>query len=318
MSGFRLGRLFSITIRVELDWFIGSFLMAAAFAFVVLPVSLPAATRLIHALLACLVTLLFYLSLLAHEYSHARMARRHGLQVQNITLHILGGIAHLHGEPRSPREEVIITGVGPVTSAALAVAFGGAAVGAVEIGASPAVIVVLRSIAVLNAFVAVFNLLPVFPLDGGRLLRALLWRVTGSLDRASRMVIRASTTVSYLLVGLGVWRLFVDDVRSGLATIIVGVVLHRAAAGRHRHLLLRNALKGVSAEQIMSPLDTEMDTSSSATGTVNPRDDMVRVMDVLRESASEHVLVRNDGEVLGIIRAADVAAWLERTMPKQS
>jgi Zn-dependent protease len=318
MSGFRLGRLFAIPIRVELDWFIGAFLMAAAFALVVFPVSLPGAARLIHVLLACLVTLIFYMSLLVHEYSHALMARRHGLQVQSITLHILGGIAHLRGEPKSPREEVVITSVGPVTSAALAVGFGGVAVGAVEIGASPAVTVVLRSVAVLNAFVAVFNLMPVFPLDGGRLLRALLWRVTGSLDRASRMVIRTSTTISYLLVGLGVWRLFVADVRSGLATMIGGVVLHRAAAGRYRQLLLRNALKGVSAEQIMSPLGSETVTASDALKSVSPRDDMVRVMDVLRESASEPVLVRNGGEVLGIITAADVASWLERARPEES
>src|SRR5687768_8295442 len=127
MSGFRLGRLFGFTIRVELEWFIVFIVMLLAFALVVFPVAHPGGSQLSYVVLAGVVTLVFYACLILHELSHALAARARGLRVDSITLFIFGGIARMRGEPRSPGDELIITGVGPLTSTALAVIFAGSA-----------------------------------------------------------------------------------------------------------------------------------------------------------------------------------------------
>jgi Zn-dependent protease len=370
MSGFRLGRLFGFTIRVELDWFIVFFVMLSAFAFLVFPIAHPGGSQLSYVVLAVVVTLLFYACLILHELSHSLAARARGLRVDSITLFIFGGIARMRGEARSPGEETIITGVGPLTSTALAVIFAGAAVGAVEVGVAPAVVSVMRYVAILNAAVAVFNLLPVFPLDGGRLLRALLWKLTGSFERATRIVIRASSVISYALLGIGVWELFTGQPGHGVRVLLAGLILRQVSSGSLRQLTLSTALKSVQAMQIMSPvagmigpgltLERAIDdhfrgtgarvfpvadsaggrqpagvitqdqieaiprdewptrsvgdtmTSWSGLANVDPGENMVRVMELLRESANGTVAVRADGEVLGLITTADVTSWLER------
>jgi Zn-dependent protease/CBS domain-containing protein len=370
MSGFRLGRLFGFTIRVELEWFIVFIVMLLAFALVVFPVAHPGGSQLSYVVLAGVVTLVFYACLILHELSHALAARARGLRVDSITLFIFGGIARMRGEPRSPGDELIITGVGPLTSTALAVIFAGSAVGAVEVGVAPAVVSVMRYVAILNAAVALFNLLPVFPLDGGRLLLALLWKLTGSIDRATRIVIRVSNVISFVMLGIGVWELFTGEVRHGIRVLLVGLILRQVSAGNFRNLALRSALRRVQAMQMMSPVGGMIgpgltleraihdhfrgtgarvfpvadaaggrqpagvitqdqieaiprdewptrsvgDTMTSWSGLANvdPGENMVRVMELLRESANGMVAVRAGGEVQGLITTADVTSWLER------
>ncbi len=311
MTGFRLGRLFGITILVELDWFIVFFVMLAAFAVLVFPVALPGENQLVYVLLASVVTLLFYASLLLHEFSHSIAARTRGLRVDSITLPIFGGIARMRGEPKTPLDELVITGIGPLTSAALAVMFAGASVGAVEVGARPSAVAVLRYLAILNAAVAALNLLPVFPLDGGRLVRALLWRLTGSLDRASRIVIRASTTVSYLLI-------------CGCAARCVPPPRERSWCDwevRSRRASPRSVHEGprsggwIAREEWPTRWAGDTMTPLSTLEAVDPQDSMTRVMDVLRASASAQVLGKSGDQLRGTITAVDVALWLEHERP---
>jgi Zn-dependent protease/CBS domain-containing protein len=206
----------------------------------------------------------FFASLLAHEVSHAVVAQRNGLEVEGITLWLFGGVARLQGEARSPGAELRIAGVGPLVSLVLAGAFWLLALGLNAIGLPGLVVDVFVWLAVINLVLAVFNLIPAAPLDGGRLLRAWLWQRRGDRTSAAITASRAGRGFGWFLVGLGfVQLLFVGF--GGLWLMLIGWFLTNAASAEEQHAKVSNALADVRVADVM----TSQPTTAPASTTVD-------------------------------------------------
>jgi Zn-dependent protease/predicted transcriptional regulator len=253
MNGFRLGSVAGFEIRVDPSWFIILFLILWSFATAVFPGTVPGLSRPTYLAMGTAGAILFFASLLLHELSHSVVARRKGIVVEGITLFIFGGVARTRSEAKSAGDEFVIAGVGPLTSLVLAGLFYGAAFLGESAGLTPAVTAVLSYIALLNFMLAVFNLLPGFPLDGGRLFRALVWRVTGNLDRATRVATAGGRWLGYALVAIGIFEAFSGAVLGGLWLVFIGWYLRNAAVMSYQQHRIRDVLSDVRAHQTMSP-----------------------------------------------------------------
>ncbi len=188
-------------------------------------------------------------AILAHELGHAVVARRNGVQVDRITLWLFGGVAQLEGEMSSPSVELKVAGVGPAISLVLGAAL--LAPGLIVSGLAGAVLAWLGAI---NLLLAVFNLIPGAPLDGGRLLHAWLWRRHGDRARATATATKAGRVVGVGLIGLGGYQFLVGSV-GGLWTALIGWVLLRAAAAEGQYARLQQDLAGYTVREVMSPAD---------------------------------------------------------------
>jgi Zn-dependent protease/CBS domain-containing protein len=254
MTGLRLVRILGFEIRIDFSWFILFFLLLWTFSVGVFPREAPGLARDAYLIMGAAGALLFFSSLIAHELSHSLVARRKGIPVEGITLFVFGGMAHTRLEAESPGDEFQIAVVGPLTSLAAAAVFGLAAWAGSGLGLSAAAIAVLEYLAMLNIALAVFNLLPGFPLDGGRVFRALLWKLTGNATKATRVATALGRWLGYLIVLFGLYSAFiVRNIIGGVWLVFIGWFLRNAAiSGYHQHMLLR-VLSGVRAAQAMTP-----------------------------------------------------------------
>ncbi|WP_338894905.1 site-2 protease family protein [Streptomyces sp. TG1A-60] len=195
----------------------------------------------------------FLLSLLAHELSHALVARRNGVSVDGITLWLLGGLARLRNEAATPGAELRIAGVGPLVSLVLGGLFAVAA--GLLAGLSDAGLAVgaLAWLAAINILLAIFNALPAAPLDGGRLLRAIVWWKTGSPLRATAVATAAGRVLGWLLVGIGVYLVLFGAVFSGIWLVIIGWFVIAMATAEGGQARLRELLGGIPVSDAMTP-----------------------------------------------------------------
>jgi Zn-dependent protease len=194
--------------------------------------------------------LLFFASILVHELSHSVVARSRGLGVEGITLFVFGGISQVRGEPRRPRDEVWIAGVGPLTSAAL----GGVFLLVARIFPEGLPSVATSWLGVVNLVLAIFNLLPGYPLDGGRLLRAGIWALTGNLRKATQIAASVGTVIGGALIAWGFYLLITTPAfLSGLWLGLIGWFLISAARRSVLHLELRDVLGRYTVAQVMNP-----------------------------------------------------------------
>ena len=198
---------------------------------------------------ASATSIVFFGSILAHELSHSIMANRLGIPVRRITLFVFGGVSHLEGESRTPREEFLIAIAGPATSFATAVLLGVLAVILLQIYEPAAIVAAYLGGA--NAIIGVFNLIPGFPLDGGRVLRALLWKVTNGVLRATRLASWVGTIVAYGLMALGIAIMVLMDVISGLWLVFIGWFLRNAAESSYQQVLIRHLLGSVPVRTLV-------------------------------------------------------------------
>ena len=193
-SAIRVFSVAGIPIRIHASWLVVYALITWTLAVGYFPRVLPEVSTLGAWLSGLVAALLLFVSVLLHELSHSFVARAQGLEVRGITLHVFGGVSQLEGEPRNPRTELLVAGVGPLASFAIAgVLWAVRASGLVPAGPPEAIVSYL---AVVNVALGVFNLVPGFPLDGGRLLRAAVWRWTGDLGRATYAASRVGTGVA--------------------------------------------------------------------------------------------------------------------------
>ena len=249
--GIRIGAILGIPIRVDYSWTIIAVLLTAGMA-VGLGQSFPylgLSSRLLLGLSACL---LLFASVLAHELSHAVVALRHDVGIRSITLFIFGGAAEMVEEPRSARAELSIAIAGPIMSGVLAALFGtfyGIFLGLLP---PPFVDVMLR-LAIWNVVLVAFNIVPGFPLDGGRVLRAALWGIWGQLAPATRVASAVGSFFGALVMFLGLMFVFVfDNLIGGVWFFLIGMFLRYAARSSYRQVLLRQALEGVTARDLMT------------------------------------------------------------------
>jgi Zn-dependent protease len=248
-----LGRI--LGVRVGLNWsmLLVFWLVAWSLADSLLPDAAPGASALAYWTAALIGTLLFYASLLAHELAHSVLARSHGVVVEGITLWLFGGVSRLHGDAPSARAELRIAAVGPLTSIALAVAGVLVSMGLAMLAAPALVVSVAVWLAAVNGMLAVFNLLPAFPLDGGRVLRAVLWRRRGDRVSATRSAAQAGTVLGWALSLLGAVELVATGSIGGLWLMLVGWFVVGAARGEAAQSILRDVLHDVRVADVMSP-----------------------------------------------------------------
>lgn len=186
---FAWGSVLGFEIRIDLSWFVIFFLVFWSLSEAVFPGRLPELPGLTYLLMGLAGTLLFFLSLLAHELAHALVSRSKGIPVAGITLFLFGGMAWTRREPDTPRDELVIAGIGPVASLMLAGLFALTGRVAAAAGLAAPVYVVAEYLAFINTALAIFNLIPGFPLDGGRVFRAITWSVTGNRVKATRWAV---------------------------------------------------------------------------------------------------------------------------------
>ncbi|MGH7483589.1 MAG: site-2 protease family protein [Longimicrobiales bacterium] len=229
MASYSLGKILGFNVRLDASWFIIFFLLIWTFGTGVFPAVLPGRPEWVHLLMGVAAALLFFSSLLGHELSHSVVARAKGIPVRGITLFIFGGIAMTEREAETPGDEFQIAGAGPLASILISVLFFAVAFGLRRIDAPAAFGVVSIYLGELNLLLALFNLLPGFPLDGGRLFRAVVWKTTGSLERATRWAAAAGAGLGYLLMALGVFEALGGAMLNGLWLVFIGWFLRNAA-----------------------------------------------------------------------------------------
>jgi Zn-dependent protease/predicted transcriptional regulator len=249
-TSWRLGRIAGIEVRIDSSWTVIALLVTYSlylrFSFLYGNLSTGGAVGL-----AILAAVLFFGSVLAHEMAHALVSQARGIRVQDITLFLFGGATRARVESRGPGDEFLIALVGPLTSALLAVLFG-----IIEVfgrhALSRPVAGAFGYLAWVNLLLAGFNLVPGFPLDGGRLLRSAIWKATGNLRQATYVASLAGQAVGWLLVAGGVAFLLAGNLAGGIWFAFIGWFLVQGARASYQELQLRNLLRGVEARDVMA------------------------------------------------------------------
>jgi Zn-dependent protease len=315
-SGVRLGRIAGIEVVADWSLLIIFLLIAFSLAAGVFPSWHPDWGPGLAWGTALAAAVLFFASVLAHELSHALVGRAGGIHIRRITLFMFGGMAHLESEPPTWRSELAMAAIGPVTSLALGVAFlllAGIIAGPIEFdpdapGGMLATLSPLASLLLwlgsVNILLAFFNLVPGFPLDGGRVLRAIMWAATGSLRRATRWASAAGQGFAWLLMGTGL--LMILGLRvpvlgggllGGLWLMFIGWFLNNAALVSYRQLLVKERLEDVPVARIMQTRFTRVD----------PRTTVARLVDEHLMASGQRVFpVEEDGRFLGMVCLQDL------------
>jgi Zn-dependent protease len=247
-GGIRLVRVFGIQIVVQPSWFLILALLTLSLATGVLPAVL-AASHAVYWTLALAAALLLFGAVLVHELAHSLVARAQGIPVRSITLLLMGGVASIDQEPAGPGREILVAGAGPLASLAI----GGALILFAQVVQAP---LALHAMAVylgyLNIVLAVFNLLPAFPLDGGRLLRAVLWACWRDRGRATAGAAEVGRMFGYALLGMGALLVLAGDLIGGLWTCLVGWMLLQSSRAAGRLSVAESRLEGVPVARLMS------------------------------------------------------------------
>lgn len=249
----RLGHLWGVRVGVHWSVLVIFLLITSGLAASRFPLLYPDQSPVAYTVAGLVAGLVFFVSLLAHEMSHAVVARRNGVTVEGITLWMLGGVANLTGRARDPGAELRISGVGPLVSLLLAVAFFALQLGLEAAGVTGLVLAVVGWLAAINLILAVFNLFPAAPLDGGRVLTAFLWKRRGDRQSAAITAARAGRTFGLVLIGLGFLRFVLGAGAGGLWLVVIGGFLTIVAAAEEQQAKVETALGDVRVRQVMTP-----------------------------------------------------------------
>jgi Zn-dependent protease len=299
----KLGRLGGIEIGVHYSWLFAFALIAWSLAVGYYPAHYRDWTPSTYWLLGTLSALGLFASVLIHELSHSFVALARGHGVRGITLFIFGGVSQLEGEPEAPRDEFLISLVGPLTSFALAGVFW-AATRLLAAGDSP-LGGMLAYLTVINLLLGGFNLLPGFPLDGGRILRSAIWGATGDAARATRIASYVGQGFGFLFIFLGVSQVLRGNFLGGLWIAFIGWFLNGAAESVRQERALREGLQGVRVGDVMN---RELPVAS-------PRMTVEElVLEHVLRRGQRALLVLEDGRLAGIVSITDAkevppAAW---------
>ncbi|HSV85154.1 MAG TPA: site-2 protease family protein, partial [Levilinea sp.] len=220
----KFATIWGIPLRLNLSWFVIFALVTWSLAVGYFPNQYRGLTQPLTWILGAVTALLFALSVLLHELGHAYFALHSGIAIKSITLFLFGGVAQLSREPDSPGAEFKIALAGPVVSLGLAGVYGAVYLGDLALAgdALPAITAPALWLLRINLVLALFNLIPGFPLDGGHVLRAILWKVTGSENKANRIAAISGQVVSYSLMGIGLFLAVSTSVSNGVWLVLIG------------------------------------------------------------------------------------------------
>ncbi len=248
-NSIKLFKVFGIEIRLDLSWFIIFALLAYYFGFQYFPNILPDVNGGILAVITIVTVILFFSSVLVHEISHSLVAKSQGTPVKKITLFLFGGMAQIEKEPETAKGEFVMAIAGPAASFVLAIIFGIIWFFSRSIGTlgEPT-----RYLAIINIVLGVFNMLPGYPLDGGRVLRSIVWKATGNLKRATFVASTAGRIIGFLLIGTGIVFFFYGNFLNGVWLAFIGWFLQTSARAGYSQVKLQVAAKGIKVKDIMN------------------------------------------------------------------
>jgi Zn-dependent protease/CBS domain-containing protein len=247
----RLGKIAGIDVYAHPSWLIVLVLLTWSLASSWFAQSFPGWLTSVYWIAAFISALLLFACVLVHELAHALVARAHGLTVKRITLFLFGGVATIEEEMKRPGSEFQLAIVGPVTSLILAaVAF--LLAGFLRGTGSPGE-AVLDYLAVSNLLLGIFNLIPGFPLDGGRVLRSIIWKATGNAQQSIHVASYVGQGIAYLFILLGIAGFFTGNIFNGLWIIFIGWFLLSAAQSARMQSMIQDTLQDVMVDKVMNP-----------------------------------------------------------------
>jgi Zn-dependent protease len=249
-KGFKLFTLFGFEVRVDYSWIIIAVLVTWSLAVGLFPGYYPGLSAGTYWTMGIVGAIGLFAAIIFHELSHSLVARRYGLPIRGITLFVFGGIAHMEQEPDSPKTEFLMAIAGPIAS----ILFGAVAWAVLAAGAgawSRPVAGVLTYLWTVNWLLAAFNLLPAFPLDGGRALRAGLWKWKNNLRWATRISSYIGSGFAFLLMAAGFFSIFRGALVSGIWWILIGLFLRNASQMSYQRLLILENLQGEPVRRFM-------------------------------------------------------------------
>jgi Zn-dependent protease len=292
-GSFSIGTIAGVRIGLHPTWLIIAALVTFSLAVGDLPERFPGWPAIAYVAVGAGVAVLFFASVLAHEMSHALVARRFGVEVRDITLFIFGGAATLEGDAKTPREEALIALAGPVCSIVL----GAALVGASLLIEQRQVGDIAGWLGVINLSLAAFNLIPAFPMDGGRVLRAVLWRLRGDQFAATRGAAVVGRLFGYALIAFGVWWAFSDNL-NGLWLAFIGWFISNAAGATVTQMSVQRTMAGVRVRDVMEPSPASVSPNENVADLVNER--------LVRGESRSFLVKHDDGGLAGIVTLSDV------------
>jgi Zn-dependent protease/CBS domain-containing protein len=289
---FSLGRIGGIRIGVNWSVLLIVALLAYGLAAGQFPAEAPHRPVAEYVVAAIITAVAYIGSLLAHELAHSLVARRNGVEVQDITLWLLGGVSRLQGEFPDPGAEIRVAGAGPLVSLLLGIAFSLLAWLVHAAGAGGVVVAALAWLGGINILLAVFNVIPAAPLDGGRLLRAVLWRITGDKLKAAIWSARSGQVFGWILAVAGAYLVLVQRDYSWLWFVLLGWFLISAASAESQQAMLQSRLRTVAVREIMTP------DPATVSASVTVAQFLGKYLPWLRHSAFP---VMDDGQAVGLV-----------------
>ena len=248
----KLFKLLGFEVRVDASWLVIAVLVTWSLASGVFPYLYPGISRETYWTMGVLGALGLFASIVAHEFCHSLVARKVGIPMKGITLFIFGGVAEMGDEPPTARAEFMMAIVGPLSSMAIGAVFYLIYRYGESAGWNTPVNGVIYYIAFINGILAAFNLLPAFPLDGGRVLRSILWGAKGNLRWATRVSSTIGSAFGLGLIFLGILRFVSGEVIGGVWMFLIGLFLRNAAQMSYQQLLVRKALEGEPVRRFMN------------------------------------------------------------------
>lgn len=250
---FTLGKVYGIPIRLDYSWFIIFLLIVWTVGFDLMPVSYPGLNFTEYLAIGLICSLSLFASILLHELAHSIVAKRNGLNISRITLFLFGGVSEMTEEARNARTEFKVAIAGPLTSIVLAIFLNIAWLETSRANASPLLVAPLQYIGWVNEVVAAFNLIPAFPMDGGRVLRSVIWWRNGDIMKSTITAATVGRWIAYLIMAAGVFYLFFGSLFTGLWLILIGWFVSSGASSSVTQLMLEQQMSKTTAGQIMTP-----------------------------------------------------------------
>jgi Zn-dependent protease len=295
-SGWRIGRVAGIDLAIHPSWLVIAFLVTYSLAEFQFPAQFTDWSTAVYWLVAAITAVFFFGSVLAHELSHAIVATRFGLKVDGITLFIFGGATSLDSDSRTPREEALIAIAGPATSLLIGVVL----IGVDVVVAHPQIGALAGWLGFINLMLGIFNLIPGFPMDGGRVLRAILWRIRGDSLVATRNAAMVGRLFAYGFIGLGVYLALRPDgsIFSGLWLALIGWFLSNAAEATAAQAGVEASLRGVHVRDAMDLTPPAVSPNETVAELVQER--------MLRGENRSYLVQHTDGGLAGLVTLSDV------------
>jgi len=295
----KLGKIFGIRIGLDFSWFWILFLVIYTFSIQLLPVLSPMEPIWRYYIYGIFAAFLFFASVLAHELAHSLVARVQGDNVSKITLFFFGGVANLEEEPKSAVNEIKMAFVGPLTSIAIGFLLLSLSYLFSLLNFLNIFITSLAAVGYINFVLAIFNLLPGFPLDGGRIFRGLIWYFSKDLIRATKVAVVGGKVVAGFLIVYAIYQLVVLGSFGGLWLVLIGLFLYQAARQSLVKTMASEKLKGQKVGDIIQLEPVIVDEQA----------DMMEIKKAFRNCRRDNILVSNNTQEVGLISRQQIAKY---------